>query len=130
MSLHRAAMLGNELSRYYAEAVLGCFMEVGIMPGKWSRSAAMGRPCGTARNRRGAIPSSYSIPALLVELTGITVVADFSSRDIAAGGEGAPLVPAFHEVLFRHPANSSPHSQYRRNLQSDQSSSRWRGHRI
>lgn len=41
-------------------------------------------------------------PALLAELTQISVIGDFRRRDVAAGGQGAPLVPAFHETLFGH----------------------------
>ncbi|MDN5935235.1 MAG: anhydro-N-acetylmuramic acid kinase, partial [Nitrosospira sp.] len=99
--LHRAAMLGNELAHRYAEAVAGLLDESGIT----SREiVAIGCHGQTVRHcpqtGRGYTIQLYN-PALLVELTGITVVADFRSRDIAAGGQGAPLVPAFHQVLFR-----------------------------
>lgn len=64
--------------------------------------AALGAHGQTIRHRpeRG-FTVQLNYPALLAELTGIDVVADFRSRDVAAGGEGAPLVPAFHAERFR-----------------------------
>jgi anhydro-N-acetylmuramic acid kinase len=96
-------MVGNELAHHYAQAVTELLCECNV---KTAEVAAIG--CHGQTVRHCPQPGrDYTIqlynPALLVELSGITVVADFRSRDIAAGGQGAPLVPAFHKVLFSHP---------------------------
>jgi len=97
--LHGAAMLANRLAGAYADAVAALLAKAGIAP---SAIRAIGCHGQTVRH---APHEGYTLqlnnPALLAELTGIAVVADFRSRDIAAGGQGAPLVPAFHDALFR-----------------------------
>jgi len=52
----------------------------------------------------GASPFTWQIgdPSIICERTGITTVADFRRRDVAAGGQGAPLMPAFHRALLSH----------------------------
>ncbi len=97
--IHLAACAGNALARLYAEAVRTLLD--GIAP---DSVRAIGCHGQTLRHRPA---DGYTLQignsALLAELTGITVVADFRSRDIAAGGQGAPLVPAFHARALRHP---------------------------
>jgi len=97
--LHRAALAGIALSRLYAKAVDRLLEKHGVPSQTVSAIGCHGQ---TVRHQPGA---GYSLqlgsPAWLAERTGITVVADFRSRDIAAGGQGAPLVPAFHAAVFR-----------------------------
>ncbi|MFC3285556.1 anhydro-N-acetylmuramic acid kinase [Litchfieldella rifensis] len=60
-------------------------------------------PYGHAGEGSPAYTCQLDNPSLLAELTGCQVVADFRRRDLAAGGQAAPLAPAFHNALFRHP---------------------------
>lgn len=97
--LHRAATLGNQLADQYAEAVNVLLASAGIAS---EQVRAIGCHGQTVRH----VPAArYTLqlgnPARLAEQTGIAVIADFRSRDIAAGGQGAPLVPAFHDAVFR-----------------------------
>ena len=103
--LHRAALAANALVRVYAETVQALLAHSGVAA---SAVRAIGAHGQTVRHRPQAFDGTgYTLqlnnPALLAELTGITVVADFRSRDVAAGGQGAPLVPAFHQHVFAQP---------------------------
>ncbi len=96
--LHRSAVVAQHLARSYASAVEDLLLHAEI-DGEQVR--AIGAHGQTVRHRPDA---GYTIqlnaPAALAELTRIDVVADFRSRDVAAGGQGAPLVPAFHAAVF------------------------------
>lgn len=99
--LHTATMMANALAHRYAAVVNELLQTGGINP---KQVAAIGCHGQTIRHQPDA---GYTIQlnnaALLAELTGITTISDFRSRDIAAGGQGAPLVPAFHSAMLMHP---------------------------
>jgi len=100
--LHRAALAANALVRIYAQVVAELLQSSAITPAQVHAVGAHGQ---TVRHQpQGFDGTGYTLqlnnPALLAELTGIDVVADFRSRDVAAGGQGAPLVPAFHQAVF------------------------------
>jgi len=104
--LHRAALASNALARVYASLTRSLLEQAGVAP---SAVTAIGAHGQTVRHRPLEFDEvGYTLqlnnPALLAELTGIDVVAEFRTRDLAAGGQGAPLVPAFHRALFSRPA--------------------------
>ena len=103
--LHRAALAANALVRHYAQVVQQLLERSQHAATDISAIGAHGQ---TVRHRPGLFDGTgYTLqlnaPALLAERTGITVVADLRSRDVAAGGQGAPLVPAFHQGVFGQP---------------------------
>lgn len=96
--LQRAAEIGIILTEQYAASVRQLIADCGIQP---SAIACHGQTI------RHCPEKGYSLqllnPSLLAERTETSVICDFRNRDIAAGGQGAPLVPAFHAHAFRHP---------------------------
>lgn len=100
--LHRAALAANGLVQIYAD-VVHQLLKTSQRPASTIR--AIGAHGQTVRHRPQEFDGTgYTLqlnqPALLAELCGIDVVADFRSRDVAAGGQGAPLVPPFHRAFF------------------------------
>lgn len=105
--LHRAATLDSLLADQYAKSVHSLLLTAQVSP---ADIIAIGQHGQTLRHYPdGETPYTVQVgdPNRLAELTGITVVADFRRRDIAAGGQGAPLVPAFHRAQFATPGIAS-----------------------
>ena len=107
--LHRAALAANALVAVSAQVTAQLLAEAAHRGISASHVKAIGTHGQTVRHQPERVSASssgtgYTLqlnnPALLAELTGIDVVADFRSRDVAAGGQGAPLVPAFHQSVF------------------------------
>ena len=96
--LHRAAVAANQLARAYASAINTLLVKTALAGRDITAIGCHGQ---TVRHRPDAGYTTQLVnAALLAELTGITVVNDFRSRDIAAGGQGAPLLPVLHRRLF------------------------------
>lgn len=102
--IYRAGITGQAWARLAARGVKELLQELRLSP---DQIATIGSHGQTIRHHP-ELGFSWQIgaPALLAELTGISVISDFRSRDIAAGGEGAPLVPAFHDWLLHDPGNT------------------------
>jgi anhydro-N-acetylmuramic acid kinase len=101
VALDELGQVDVALARAFADAATHLLAAAGIAPGA---VAAIGSHGQTLRHRPDLpLPFTWQIgdPNTLVEMTGITVVGDFRRRDVAAGGQGAPLLPVFHDHVFR-----------------------------
>ncbi|MDT9002184.1 anhydro-N-acetylmuramic acid kinase [Paucibacter sp. APW11] len=101
--LRRAALAGNALARSYAALIERLRAEA-----PQADIRAIGAHGQTVRHQPGSgdgigFTCQLLNGALLAELSCIDVVCDLRSRDVAAGGQGAPLVPAFHQAVFAQP---------------------------
>lgn len=103
---HLNALLGE----WFANAALGAIRAAKLHPKNIDLIGSHGQtvhhlPYGIKDAGVGSIRSTFQIaePAVIAERTGITTIADFRPRDMAAGGQGAPLTPGVHALLFRHP---------------------------
>lgn len=99
--LHRAAQAAQALVHLYAQAVNDLLVQAKVLGIQKSAITAVGAHGQTVRHQpEQGYTLQLNNPALLAELSGLDVVADFRSADVAAGGQGAPLVPAFHAALW------------------------------
>lgn len=98
--IDEVARLDHRIGMAFAEAARALLQEAAVEAGD---VAAIGSHGQTLRHApMGVAPFTWQAgdPSLIVERTGITTVADFRRRDVAAGGQGAPLMPAFHAALL------------------------------
>jgi anhydro-N-acetylmuramic acid kinase len=95
-----AALLHAELGARFADAVTALLMQAGLTAGDVAFVASHGQ---TVWHEPGLATLQLGDPAVIAERVGLTVVSDFRARDVAAGGQGAPLVPAADALLFAAP---------------------------
>jgi anhydro-N-acetylmuramic acid kinase len=98
------------LGEWFANAALNVIRQAKLRPADITVIGSHGQtvhhlPHGIQAPGVGAVRSTLQIaePAVIAERTGITTIANFRPRDIAAGGQGAPLTPAAHALLLKHP---------------------------
>jgi len=102
--LYLAGVAGNAWTRLAAQGVQQLLTQSQTAP---EQVRAIGSHGQTVRHHpEQGFSLQIGSPSLLAELTGIDVIADFRSRDLAAGGQGAPLVPAFHQWLLSCPTQT------------------------
>ncbi|MGQ0585936.1 MAG: anhydro-N-acetylmuramic acid kinase [Gammaproteobacteria bacterium] len=99
LTLEVLSRIDHAVAKTFADAAMALLREVGLTP---AEVKALGSHGQTVFHDPSGVRASLQLgdPSLIAALTGITTVADFRRADIARGGQGAPLVPAFHHSVF------------------------------
>lgn len=98
--------LDGQCGRLFAEAVNHLLGKAGVAAEDIIAVGSHGQTLWHSPDGADSFTLQIGDPNRIVELTGITTVADLRRRDMAAGGQGAPLVPAFHQAVLRHPGQN------------------------
>ena len=105
--------LNAALGEWFARAARRVMRTAGVPPRRVALIGSHGQtvhhlPRPRCESIIGAVRSTLQLgePAVIAERTGIPTVAGFRARDMAVGGQGAPLTPSLHYLLFRHPSRS------------------------
>jgi anhydro-N-acetylmuramic acid kinase len=98
--IHRHGELDVAMGQLFAEAALQLLAD-SFSPSQVRAIGSHGQTVFHAPRPSTPFTLQIGDPNIIAERTGITTVADFRRRDMAAGGQGAPLVPAFHNAVFR-----------------------------
>ena len=101
-SLEDIGILNQQLGELFAEATNSLLENENISKSSISAIGSHGQTLWHQPYGKHPFTMQLGDASVITERTGITTIADFRSRDVAAGGQGAPLVPAFHQELLSH----------------------------
>jgi anhydro-N-acetylmuramic acid kinase len=102
-SLDEMLQLDQLCAQYFSQAALECLEKIQLNPDDVKAIGCHGQTIRHSPNSDPAYSLQIGNANSIAEITGITTITDFRSRDIAAGGQGAPLAPAFHAAVFSEP---------------------------
>lgn len=106
ISLHTFTELDHWVGYEFAQACLHLLEHTAFDATQITAIGCAGQTIYHAPNIQPACTYQLGDPSLIAQHTQITTIADFCRSDMAAGGQGAPLAPAFHHALFQHPAET------------------------